>query len=93
MGVEQTGEFRWIRKKKKRGKGERTSRREREKGKRGFRFSLRSTEIGLSVFIRARGKVGPRNKGYAWVPKSRSFVKPQEVRNFPTWIISSLKAI
>ena len=79
MGVEQTGEFGWIRKKKKRKgerKKERTSIREREKGKRGFRFSLRSTEIGLSVFVRARGKVGPRNKGYAWVPKSRSFVKP-----------------
>ena len=31
--------------------------------------------------------------GYSWVPKSRSFVKLQEVGNFPTWIISSLKAI
>ena len=68
--------------------------RERErKTKRGLCFSLRSTEIGPWVFVGARGKVGPRNLGYAWVPKSRGFVKLQEVGNFPTWIISSLKAI
>ena len=40
-----------------------------------------------------RVKVDPRNKGYAWVQKSRSFVKLQEVGNFLTWIISSLKSI
>ena len=40
-----------------------------------------------------RIKVDPRNEGYAWVPKSGSFVKLQEVGNFPTWILSSLKVI
>ena len=71
-----------------------TNIRERErKTKRGFYFSPRSTKIGPLVFIGARGKVGPRNEGYAWVPKSGSLVKLQEVGNFPTWIIFSLKAI
>ena len=55
---------------------ERDKEREREKKKKkAFRFSLRSTKIGLWVFVRARGKVGPRNEGYAWVPKSKGFVK------------------
>ena len=73
---------------------ERMSRRERKRErKEGFRFSLRSKKIGPSVFVRARDKVGPHNEGYAWVPKSRSFVKLQEVGNFPTLIISSLKVI
>ena len=40
-----------------------------------------------------RVKVDPRNEGYVWVPKSKSFVKLQEVGNFPTWIIFSLKSI
>ena len=43
---------------------------EREKGIRIFRFSLRSTEIGQTVFVGARGKVHPRIESYAWVPKS-----------------------
>ena len=40
-----------------------------------------------------RVKVDQHNEGYAWVPKSGSFVKLQEVENFPTWIIFSLKSI
>ena len=52
----------------------------------------------FSVFRRSnldnpRVKVDPRNEGYAWVQKSWSFVKLYEVENFPTLIISSLKAI
>ena len=90
-------EFGWIRKERKEGERneERTSRRERERerGKKGFRFSLRPTEIGPSIFVGARGKVDPRNESYVWVPKSGSFVKLQEVGNFPTWIIFSLKSI
>ena len=38
-------------------------------------FSLRSIEIGSSVFVGARSKVDSHNEGYAWVPKSGSFVK------------------
>ena len=68
-------------------------RRERKEKNDFFRFSLRSTEIGPTVFIGARGKVHPRIESYAWVPKSRSFVKLHEVGNFPTWNISSLKTI
>ena len=48
---------------------ERRERKRKEKS-RERNFSLRSTEIGPWVLVRARGKVGPRNKGYAWVPKS-----------------------
>ena len=76
-------------------KEERSREREREKKRKKvvFRFSLRSTEIGLSVFVEPRGKVHLRNESYAWVPKSVGFVELQEVGNFRTWIISSLKVI
>ena len=75
-------------------KGEGKNRREREKKtKREFCFSLRSMEIKPSIFAEAKGKVGPRNESYAWVPKSRSLVKFQEVENFPTWVIYILKVI
>ena len=40
-----------------------------------------------------RVKVDPRNEGYAWVPKYGSFFKLQEVGNFPTLIVFSLKVI
>ena len=71
----------------------REERRERERGKKVFRFSLRFTEIEQSVFIGVRRKVDQRIVSYAWVSKSWSFVKLHEVENFPTWIISNLKAI
>ena len=86
--------FGWIRKEKRKEKwrneriGEETNRRNRErKKKKVFRFSLRSTKIGLWVFVEEKGKVSPHNEGYVWVPKSWGFVKIQEVGNFPTWII------
>ena len=41
----------------------------------------------------SRIKVGPRNESNACVPKSGSFIKLQEVENFSTRAISSLKAI
>ena len=51
--------------KKERGKEREQAEREREiKGKMGFRLSLRSTKIGPSIFVRVRGKVGPRNEDY-----------------------------
>ena len=40
-----------------------------------------------------RVKFNPRNEGYARVSKSKSFVKLQEVEDFPTLIIFSLKVI
>ena len=58
-----------------------------------FRFFLRSTKIGPQVFIGIEGKIDLRDESYAWTPKSWSFVKLYEVRNFPTCVISSLKAI
>ena len=56
-------------------------------------FSLRFMEIGLYVFIGAKGKVGPRIESYTWIPKSWNFVKLHEVENFPTLNISNLKVI
>ena len=56
-------------------------------------FFLRSTETRSTVFVEVRGKVYLRDKSYAWAPKLGSFVKIQEVGNFPTWIISNLKVI
>ena len=76
----------------------------REEGRRGereiliffffpFRFFLRSMKIGPQVFVGAKGKVDLRDESYAWTPKSWSFVKLYEVRNFPTCVISSLKVM
>ena len=50
-------------------------------------------EIGLWVFVGAKGKVDPHIASYAWVPNSWSFVKLYEVGNFPTLVISSLKVM
>ena len=58
-----------------------------------FRFFLRSTKIGPQVFVGIEGKVDLRNESLAWTLKSWSFVKLHEVGNFPTCVISSLKAI
>ena len=58
-----------------------------------IRFFLRSTKIGPQVFVGTEGKVDLRDESYSWTPKSWSFVKLHEVGNFPTCVISSLKAI
>ena len=50
-------------------------------------------KIGPQVFVGTEGKVDLRDKSYAWTPKSWSFVKLHEVENFPTCVISNLKAI
>ena len=47
----------------------------RERGERSSNFSLRSTEIGGSVFVRPKTKDHMLDKGYAWVPKTRDFVE------------------
>ena len=56
-------------------------------------FFLRSTKIGSQIFVGTEGKVDLRDESYAWTPKSWSFVKLHEVGNFPTCVISSLKAM
>ena len=58
-----------------------------------LRFFLRSTKIRPQVFVGTVGKVDLRDESYAWTLKSWSFVKLHEVDNFPTCVISSLKAI
>ena len=50
-------------------------------------------KIAPQVFIGNERKVDLRDESYAWTPKSWSFVKLHEVGNFPTYVISSLKAI
>ena len=72
--------------------GER-EKKKRKRKKKVFCFSLRSMEIELTVLVGSRGKVHLRDESYAWAPKLGSFVKVQEVGNFPTWVISSLKSI
>ena len=67
--------------------GQRRRDEEREKKKREIVPAFR-----LSNLDGPRVKVDPRND-YAWVRKSGSFIKLQEVGNFPTWIIFSLKSI
>ena len=73
--------------------GRESENREGERKEKKFLFSLRSTKIGPYVFVIAKGKVDPRITSYAWVPKSWSFIKLHEVRNFPPWVISRLKVI
>ena len=58
-----------------------------------FYFFLRSMKIGPQVFVGTEDKVDLCNESYTWTPKSWSFVKLHEVGNFPTCVISSLKAI
>ena len=88
------GTIRWDKTKREKKNGEKEGKktdRERKKGgekKRGIFLAFR-----LSKLDGPRIKFGPRNKSYTWVPKSGSFVKFQEVGNFHTWIISSLKVI
>ena len=65
-----------------------SERKKRGENKRGI-FSV----FRLSKLDGSRIKVRPCNKSYAWVPKSGSFVKLQEVEIFPTLIISNLKVI
>ena len=56
-------------------------------------FFLRSTKIGPQVFVGTKGKIDLRDESYVWTPKSWSFVKLHAIENFPTCVISSLKAI
>ena len=54
---------------------EEKKRKEKKRGVRSSNFSLDFTVIGLLVLVGARGKVGPRNESYVWVPKSVGFPK------------------
>ena len=56
-------------------------------------FFFKSMKIGPQVFVGTEDKVDLRGESYVWTPKSWSFVKLYEVGNFPTCVISSLKAI
>ena len=58
-----------------------------------LRFFLRSMKIGPQVFVGTEDKVDLRDESYAWTQKSWNFFKLHEVGNFPTCVISSLKAI
>ena len=63
------------------------NKREEKKNKQGKREKKKERERkgGFSwLFDCPRRKVDPRIAGFAWVPKSWSFVKLREVGNFPT---------
>ena len=64
-----------------------------ERGRKGEKRKMDFPNVPMVESHRSESKVDPHNEGYAWVPKSRSFFKLQEVGNFPTWIIFSLKSI
>ena len=101
IGANKREGVRWIRGKKK-GKtktkrgGNRTERErknvgeEEERGKKKREIFLAFRRSNLDG---TRVKVYQRYEGYAWVPKCWSFVKLQEVGNFSTLIIFSLKDI
>ena len=73
---------------RKRERREERKKREEEGGERSSTFSLDFLEIRPSTFVGPRDKVDPRSESHVWVPKSGSFDKLQEVRNFPTWFYS-----
>ena len=50
-------------------------------------------KLYVQVFVGTEGKVDLRDESYTWTPKSWSFDKLHEVGNFPTCVISNLKAI
>ena len=62
------------RRRRKEGKKKRKRKERRERGETSSNFSLRSTEIGGSVFVGPRTKDHLLDKGYVWVPKTRDFV-------------------
>ena len=73
-------QIRW-REGKMREKKERKKRAKKRRGVRSSTFSLGLTEIGLSVFVEARGKVHPRDEasrgakiqGFRQTPRGRGF--------------------
>ena len=85
----------WINSVDKNEKGRQRGRKQIERGKRKPREREREIfpAFQWSKLDGPGIKVGPLNESYAWVPKSVSFVKLQKVGNFPTRVISSLKAI
>ena len=90
--------IKWINQKIK-GRGQIIFRKERREGREfifnifSLLFFLRSTKIEPQVLVGTESKVDLRDESYAWTPKSWSFIKLHEVGNFPTCVISSLKAI
>ena len=67
---------------KEREKKKEKKREEKRRGVRSSNFFLDLSEIGPSIRVGARGKVGPRIESYAWEPKSVGFVKLREVGVF-----------
>ena len=72
LTLDQTNSMR--RRRRKVGK-KKEKREKRERVERNSNFSLRSTEIGGSIFVWPRTKDHLLDKGYAWVPKTRNFFK------------------
>ena len=102
MGANKRKDVWWIRKgekeRKKKRKGSKQERRrgnrleERERGERETKREI-FPAFQRSKLDCPRRKVDPHIESYVWVPKSWSFIKLHEVGNFPTRVISSLKAI
>ena len=84
LPLDHVGPNRW------RGEGEKKEKRERRES--SSNFSLRSMEIGGSVFIRPRTKDHLLNKGYLWVPKTRDFVEDSS-EEFGKSRVSSLGSV
>ena len=82
-------------KKKGERKRERKGRRRKTKGERknGEEKEKNFLAFQRSKLYGPRIKVCPHNESFAWVPKSGSFIKLQDVGNFPTRVIYNIKAI
>ena len=79
------------RRRRRRGK-KKEKRDNRERRERSSNFSLRSTEIGGSVFVEPRTKDHLLNKGYAWVPKTQD-VDEDSSEEFRKSRVSSLRSV
>ena len=63
--LNQVDQIRWERRKNEGKKRKEKKRKMKESGMRSSTLSLRSTEIGSSVFVGAKEKVHPRNENFA----------------------------
>ena len=79
--LNQVGQIRWKERGRKRRKEKKKENKRKRKGGgvRSSTFSLDSTEIEPSVFVREKGKVQLRDESFAWVRESGVFTKLREV--------------
>ena len=62
------------------------NRERREDRERSSNFSLRSTELGCSVFVRLITKVHLHDESYAWIPEVKDFAEDSHEKFRRSWV-------